>query len=101
MLPDHELDTFLMRVTEAVDLARAGDVADGYTALLAGLHRAREMADAGRAVGGGTGVSVPRGGRELRAGVAYRPRVINGLPGRFHLRTHRVTTWCGRSKGAL
>jgi hypothetical protein len=47
MLPDHELDTFLITVTEAVDLVRAGEVADRYTALLAGLHRAREMADTG------------------------------------------------------
>ena len=47
MLPDHELDTFLVTVTDAVDLARAGEIADGYTALLGGLHRAREIADAG------------------------------------------------------
>jgi hypothetical protein len=47
MLPDHELDTFLTTVTDAVDLARTGDVADGYTALLAGLHRAKEIAAEG------------------------------------------------------
>jgi hypothetical protein len=47
MLPDHELDTLLITVTDAVDLARAGDVAEGYTALLAGLHRAKEVAAAG------------------------------------------------------
>jgi hypothetical protein len=29
-------------VEEAVDLARDGNAADGYEALLAGLHRARE-----------------------------------------------------------
>jgi hypothetical protein len=42
MLPSHELDAFLLTVEEAVDLARTGNAADGYTALLAGLHRARE-----------------------------------------------------------
>jgi hypothetical protein len=45
MLPIHELETFLITVEEAVDLARDGDAADGYEALLAGLHRAREAED--------------------------------------------------------
>jgi hypothetical protein len=42
MLPPHELDSFLLTVEEAVDRAREGNAADGYEALLAGLHRARE-----------------------------------------------------------
>jgi len=41
-LPDHELNTFLTTVADAVDVAREGDPAEGYTAPLAGLHRARE-----------------------------------------------------------
>jgi hypothetical protein len=41
-LPSHKLDTFLMTVEEAVDLARTGNADDGYEALLAGLHRATE-----------------------------------------------------------
>jgi hypothetical protein len=40
MLPSHELDTFLLTVEEAIDLARTGHVAEGYEVLLAGLHRA-------------------------------------------------------------
>jgi hypothetical protein len=42
MLPRHELNAFLTTVTDAVDLAREGDAAEGYTALLAGLHRAEQ-----------------------------------------------------------
>jgi hypothetical protein len=42
MLPAHELDTFLITVEEAIDLARTGQAADGYQALLAGLYRAKE-----------------------------------------------------------
>jgi hypothetical protein len=45
MLPPHELDTFLLTVEEAVDLARTGNAAHGYEALLAGLHRAAEAED--------------------------------------------------------
>jgi hypothetical protein len=42
MIPPHELDTFLVTVEKAVDRAREGNAADGYEALVAGLHRARE-----------------------------------------------------------
>jgi hypothetical protein len=45
MLPPHELDTFLLAVEQAVDLARTGKPADGYEALLAGLHRTNEADD--------------------------------------------------------
>jgi hypothetical protein len=44
MLPDKELSTFLLTIEQAIDLARTGNAADGYQALLAGLHRAREAA---------------------------------------------------------
>jgi hypothetical protein len=47
MLPDHEINTLILTVTEAVDLALAGEIADGYQALLAGLHRAEEIAEEG------------------------------------------------------
>jgi hypothetical protein len=36
-----------MTVGEVVDLARGGDVADAYEALLAGLHRAEGIRDDG------------------------------------------------------
>lgn len=57
MLPPHELDSFLLTVEEAVELAREGNAADGYGALLAGLHRAGE-AEADGGLGDG-----PRGQR--------------------------------------
>jgi hypothetical protein len=45
MLPDNELCAFLLTVEEAIDLARTGKAADGYEALLAGLHHTREADD--------------------------------------------------------
>jgi hypothetical protein len=44
LLPPHELTTLLMTITEAVDLARGGDVASDYTSLMAGLERAQDIA---------------------------------------------------------
>jgi hypothetical protein len=52
-LPEHELTTFLVTIMEAVDLARDGDVAAGYEALLAGLHRAEQVRDDGKPWGVG------------------------------------------------
>ena len=34
MLPTHETDTLTMTVTDAIDLAADGNVADGYAALV-------------------------------------------------------------------
>jgi hypothetical protein len=47
MLPTHEIDTLTMTVTNAVDFAAAGKVADGYACLMWGLHRAEEMMEEG------------------------------------------------------
>jgi hypothetical protein len=47
VIPRPELDTFLLTVNEAVELAEEGQAADGYTALLAGLARAREAVEDG------------------------------------------------------
>ena len=47
-MPSHELDTFLLTVNEAVELAEEGKAADGYTTLLAGLSRAREAVEDGQ-----------------------------------------------------
>lgn len=47
MLPRREFDTLLLTMTDVVDLADNGDAAEGYTALLAGLHRAKELRDEG------------------------------------------------------
>jgi hypothetical protein len=47
MLPTHEIDTLTMTVTDAVDFAAEGKVADGYAALVWGLHRAEEMVEEG------------------------------------------------------
>lgn len=47
MLPTNEIDTLTMTVTDAIDLAAEGNAADGYTALLAGLQRAEEIAEEG------------------------------------------------------
>ena len=41
-IPRPELATLVVAMTDAEDLAAEGNPADGYTALLAGLHRARE-----------------------------------------------------------
>jgi hypothetical protein len=47
MLPRNEIDTRLITVVEAVDLADAGEETDGFQALLAGLHRTRELQENG------------------------------------------------------
>ncbi len=46
-LPRPELDTLLLTISEAVDLAEEGKAADGYQALLSGLRRAAEAAEGG------------------------------------------------------
>jgi hypothetical protein len=43
MLPTNEIDTLTMTVTDAVDFAAEGKIADGYAALVWGLHRAEEI----------------------------------------------------------
>lgn len=48
MLPEDELGSFLITVTDAMKMARAGDVENGYIALLAGLHRARGIGAEGQ-----------------------------------------------------
>jgi hypothetical protein len=47
MLPTHEIDALTMTVTNAIDMAGDGQVADGYACLLWGLHRAEEIAAEG------------------------------------------------------
>lgn len=47
MIPRDEADTLMMTVTDAIDFAADGQVADGYAALVWGLHRAEEMVDNG------------------------------------------------------
>ena len=47
MLPSNEIDTLTMTVVDAIDLAANGQLAGGYAALLAGLHRAEEIAEEG------------------------------------------------------
>ena len=47
MIPTNEIDTLTMTVVDAIDLAADGQLADGYAALLAGLHRAEEIAEEG------------------------------------------------------
>jgi hypothetical protein len=44
MLPDHEVDTLTIAVTDAVDLAPEGKLADGYSALAARLKWAEAIA---------------------------------------------------------
>ena len=44
-LPDSELNAFLLTTTEAVDLARAGEIDDGYRCLRGDLARAEECAE--------------------------------------------------------
>ena len=46
-LPRTEIDTFLLTVDEACQLADEAKPADGYQALLAGLHRAQEALEDG------------------------------------------------------
>jgi hypothetical protein len=41
-LPRNELTSLLIAVADAVDHAHRGELADGYTLLLAGLQRARK-----------------------------------------------------------
>jgi hypothetical protein len=43
MLPDDEIDTFLTLVDDAVALAAEGQLADGYSLLLAGFRYAEEQ----------------------------------------------------------
>jgi hypothetical protein len=47
MLPDPEINAFLMTVDDAVGFAAEGQLADGYAVLVAGLRRAEEAPDAG------------------------------------------------------
>ena len=47
MIPTSEIDTLTMTLTEAIDLALEGSLADGYTALMAGLQRVEENAEKG------------------------------------------------------
>ena len=47
MLPTNEIDTLTMTVTNAIDLAREGQIADGYAVLIWGLHRAEKIAAEG------------------------------------------------------
>ncbi len=47
-LPEDELGSFLLTVTDARRMARAGDVENGYIALLAGLHRAKRIGAEGQ-----------------------------------------------------
>ena len=42
MLPDHEIDTLLTLVDDAISMAAEGQLAYGYLLLLAGLHYAEE-----------------------------------------------------------
>jgi hypothetical protein len=50
MLPTNEIDTLTMTVTDAIDLAAEGKVADGYACLVWGLHRAEGMVEEGKSV---------------------------------------------------
>jgi hypothetical protein len=47
MLPTNEIDNLTMTVTDAIDLAREGQIADGYACLVWGLHHAEEIAEEG------------------------------------------------------
>jgi hypothetical protein len=47
MLPTNEIDTLTVSVTNAVDMAREGRIADGYACLVWGLHRAEGIAAEG------------------------------------------------------
>ena len=47
MLPTNEIDTLTMTVTDAIDLAREGQIADGYAYLVWGLHRTEGIAEEG------------------------------------------------------
>src|SRR6059036_19246 len=47
MIPTTVIDTLAITVSDAVDLAAEGKLADGYAALLAGRRRAEEIAAEG------------------------------------------------------
>ena len=51
MIPDHEIDTFLTLIDDAVALAAEGKLADGYGLLLAGLHYTEEKGENAAPVG--------------------------------------------------
>ena len=48
MIPASEIDPLTMTVTDAIDFAAEGQVADGYAALVWGLHRVEEMVECRR-----------------------------------------------------
>jgi hypothetical protein len=48
MLPTDMIETLTMKIAEVIDGALAGEIADGYTVLLAGLRRGEEIAEEGR-----------------------------------------------------
>lgn len=50
-LPPAEIDTLLMTVAEAIDLAHTGEIQPAYRALQPGLARAEELADEADAPG--------------------------------------------------
>jgi hypothetical protein len=78
VIPRNEIDTVLPTVDEAVELAEEGKAADGYTALLAGLERAREAGEDGEPWAGELvgrwGQRWRQGGRTTRPGVRSRGR---------------------------
>jgi hypothetical protein len=41
-IPAHEIDTYVLTASEAVDLALAGEVSSGFLCLSGGLERAQE-----------------------------------------------------------
>lgn len=47
MIPDGEIVNFLQTIFEAQDLGGMGQFAVGYETLVAGLERAREIAESG------------------------------------------------------
>jgi hypothetical protein len=47
MIPHSEFSTLMFAVGDAIELAEAGRVDDGYLILLQGLQRANEARDAG------------------------------------------------------
>ena len=44
-IPTHERDALAITCVDAVDFASEGEFAQGYDALLGGLHRAEELRD--------------------------------------------------------
>lgn len=51
MIPHSELSMLMLAVGDALDLAEAGRVSDGYLILLQGLQRAGEACESGDAWG--------------------------------------------------